>query len=226
MGWPLPHRLPGLCIVLLAACADGGASLPDGSTTPDGGTGGSAGTGGVQGTGGGAGAGVQGTGGGAGTGVQGTGGGAGGVRGTGGGAAGASSTGGAMGTGGGAGGTALSFAADIWPVIDQVRNPVFVYRGAGSYEGCTAASPCHGTSPFGARLSMVDSNAAYAAFVNVASITSLCAAAGATVRVVPGDPDRSCLVQFYVGRLKDDLQWVGQPEIDLVRRWIAEGARP
>ena len=155
-------------------------------------------------------------------GVQGTGG----VLGTGG-TAGAPSTGGTGGTGGGAGAAALSFAADIWPVISEVRNPPFVYRGMGTYTGCTTAtSPCHSATNPGARLDMRDVNTAYNALVNVASATSLCAAGGGTIRVIPGDPDRSCLVLFYQGRLKDDLQWVDQAEIELVRRWIAQGARP
>ncbi len=62
--------------------------------------------------------------------------------------------------------------------------------------------------------------------VNVASATSLCAQQGGTTRVLPGNPDRSCLILFYQGRLKDDLRWVPQSEIDLVRRWITKGARP
>jgi hypothetical protein len=240
MRWALLRTLGGLCMSFLVGCGDGAASPSDGSTAPDSGTAGTGvATGGVQGTGGAAGTGVatggvQGTGGAAGTGVatggvQGTGGAAGtgvatgGVQGTGG------AVGGSVGTGGGSGGggaAPLSFAADIWPVFKQVRNPAFVYRGMGSYSGCTAASPCHGSANFGARLSMIDSNTAYAALVNVASLTSLCVGRGALTRVVPGDPDASCLVQFYVGRLKDDLQWVDQTEIDLVRRWIADGARP
>ena len=191
-------------MVFLAGCGEGAASPSDGSTAPDTGTPGTGGaTGGVQGTG-----------------AAGTGGATGGVPGTGG------AAGGAVGTGGGGGAVALSFAADIWPVFKQVRNPPFVYRGMGTYGGCTAATPCHGSANPGARLSMIDSNTAYAALVNVASLTSLCVGRGATTRVVPGDPDASCLVQFYVGRLKDDLQWVDEVEIDLVRRWIAEGARP
>jgi hypothetical protein len=132
-----------------------------------------------------------------------------------------------VGTGGGAGTTAaLSFATDIWPVFSQTRNPPFDYRGQGLYSGCTAASPCHGSGPAGASLAMTSSSGAYSALVNVASRTSLCTSAGATMRVIPGNPDGSCLVAFYIGRLKDDLKWVNQAEIDLVRRWIAEGARP
>src|SRR5262245_9537256 len=156
----------------------------------------------------------------------------GGTAGTGGGQPSTGGTGGARGgaggaSGGGGGGAAtLSFAADIWPVFNQTRNPPFDYRGQGTYSGCTAASPCHGSGSPGAGLRMFDSSTAYSALVNVASTTSLCGAAGATTRVIPGNPDQSCLVAFYVGRLKDDLKWVDQSEIDLVRRWIADGARP
>src|SRR5262245_24061354 len=151
-----------------------------------------------------------------------------------GGAGGVSATGGSSGasagtTGAGAGTTgasALSFQADIWPVIDQVRNPPFDYRGLGTYTGCTSAmSPCHRAASPGAQLSMTDAATAYANLLNVASVTSLCRTAGGTMRVIPGNPDQSCLILFYQGRLKDDLQWVSQAEIDLVRRWIAEGAR-
>ena len=212
MRWAPLNKVGGLCITLLAACSDGGAAPFDGSAAPDGGGAGTGGSGG-------------GAGGGPGAGGGGAGGASGGASGAGG-TGGATSTGGAVGTGGGAGAAALSFAADIWPVFNQARNPPFNYRGMADYGGCTVASPCHGSANPGARLSMIDASTAYAALVNVASTTSLCAGRGATVRVVPGDPDRSCLVQFYVGRLKDDLQWVDQAEIDLVRRWITEGARP
>jgi pilus assembly protein FimV len=222
MRWASLHTLGGLCVVFLAACGDGGAAPSDGSPPVDAGA---AGTTGAAGTSGGAGTtGAAGATGGAGaTGAAGT---TGGAAGTGGGPA---PTGGAVGTGGaaGTGATALSFAADIWPVFDKTRDPVFVYRGMGSYSGCsTPTSPCHGSANPGARFSMSDASTAYAALLGVSSTSGLCNTAGATTRVIPGDPDRSCLVRFYVGRLKDDLQWVDQAEIDLVRRWIAEGARP
>src|SRR5262245_28366607 len=199
MKWAPVRTVGGLCIAFLAACGDGASSSPDAGaagTTGAAGTSGAAGTLGTAGT-----SGDAGTGGGAG--------GAGGVQGT-----------------GGTGATLLSFATDIWPVFSKTRNPPFDYRGQGTYSGCTAASPCHGSGSPGAGLRMFDSSTAYSALVNVASTTSLCGAAGATTRVIPGNPDQSCLVAFYVGRLKDDLKWVDQSEIDLVRRWIADGARP
>src|SRR5262245_30361718 len=78
--------------------------------------------------------------------------------GTGGGAAGVQGTGGTGGTGGVAGAAALSFAADIWPVFSQTRNPPFDYRGLGTYSGCTAAAPCHGSGSPGAGLRMFDAS--------------------------------------------------------------------
>jgi hypothetical protein len=93
----------------------------------------------------------------------------------------------------------------------------------GSYESCTTTGVCHGGGNPGAGLSMADSETAYAQLLNVPSTTGLC---NRTVRVVPGDPDRSCLVLFYEERLRDDLEWVNDEEVDLTRRWIAQGARP
>ena len=232
---PRLHRAALLFLFLASGACGAGPATTDpvadaGAGTGTGGgqgTGGTANAGGAQGTGGTVNTGgVQGTGGTANTGgMQGTGGrvGTGGAQGTGGAGGRVSSTGGSPGAGGGAGSAALGFAADIWPVFAQVRQPPFVYRGTGSYQGCTAASPCHGRANPGARLSMTDADAAYRALFQVASTSSLCAGA---VRVIPGNPDGSCLVRFYQGRLKDDLQWVPQSEIELMRRWIAEGARP
>jgi hypothetical protein len=57
----------------------------------------------------------------------------------------------------------------------------------------------------------------------VPSRSSLC---DGTVRVVPGDPDQSCLILFYQGRLMEELDWVEPSEIDLVCQWISEGALP
>lgn len=237
----VPLYRVALFAALLGSCGEGAAtSHPTGGGGASA-TGGAHGTGGVQGIGGGAPStgGAPGTGGAATSGgTSGTGGasGTGGTSGTGGmtttggtqvqggtGGRASTSTGGTVGTGGGAGAMALGFAADIWPVFSQVRQPPFVYRGMGSYQGCTAASPCHGSANPGARLSMIDSDAAYRALVQVASTSSLCAGA---LRVIPGNPDGSCLVRFYQGRLKDDLQWVPQSEIELMRRWISDGARP
>jgi len=188
-----------LLVVFLPACGSDSASPPNPETT-----GGTPATGGMPATGG----------------VQAIGGvpTSGGVPATGGGGGRPSA-----GAGGAASSAALSFETDIWPVFSKARQPPFVYRGTGSYGSCTAAAPCHGSSPFGARLSMIDSDTAYRALIDVASNSSLC---GGAVRVIPGDPDRSCLVLFYKGRLGEaDLQWVDQAEVELMRQWIAQGAR-
>jgi hypothetical protein len=124
---------------------------------------------------------------------------------------------------GGTGAAALSFAADIWPVFAKIRDPVFVYRGMGSYESCVTTGVCHGGAAPGARLGMTEPVSAYDQLLDVPSESELCAG---TLRVVAGDPDASCLILFYIGRLRDDLEWVDTAEIDLVRQWIAEGALP
>jgi hypothetical protein len=135
---------------------------------------------------------------------------------------------GGAGTGGtsgaaGSGSETLSFAADIWPVFEKIRDPVFVYRGTGAYESCTTTGVCHGGDDPGAGLSMANAETAYDQLLGVPSNSVLC---GDTVRVVAGEPELSCLILFYEGRLRDDLEWVDTAEIDLVRRWIADGARP
>jgi hypothetical protein len=117
----------------------------------------------------------------------------------------------------------LSFARDIWPVYERIRDPVFVYPGASSYESCVVAGVCHGGESPGAGLRMPDATTAYDDLVGVDSRSSLC---DGTVRVVPGDPEASCLVLFYRGRLMDELEWVDQAEIDLMSAWILDGALP
>lgn len=119
----------------------------------------------------------------------------------------------------------LSFAKDIWPLWVATRDPVFVYRGMGSYSGCAdETAPCHGAQAPGAQLSMTDIDTAYAQMLNTASVSGLCAG---SQRVVEGDPENSCLIQFYVGRLgKEDLDWVDDAEIELMREWIRQGALP
>jgi hypothetical protein len=135
------------------------------------------------------------------------------------------------GTGGGsagmpaAGSTArtLSFEADIWPVFALIRDPIFEYYDGSTYESCVTAGVCHGGTSPGAGLRMPDPSTAYEQLLNVPSRTSLC---DDTLRVVPGDPDQSCLILFYLQRLQTELEWVNDAEIDLVREWITQGAAP
>jgi hypothetical protein len=118
----------------------------------------------------------------------------------------------------------LSFANDIWPLWSMERDPVFVYRGMGSYSGCTDSGVCHGGQSAGGQLSMADRETAYQQMIDTPSVSSLCAG---TQRVAVGDPDNSCLILFYVGRLgKEDLAWVDDSEIELMREWIRQGALP
>jgi hypothetical protein len=203
----------------------GGVSSTMGGTGASG-----AGAGGAGGSAAGSGAGGSGAGGGAGTtGSGGSDAGTAGMTGGGAGMAGAAPTG-----GGGAGGTssiggtggaqALSFRADIYPVFQMIRNPAFVYPGAGSFDSCNDTGVCHGgeVAP-GAGLAMMEVDMAYGELVGVMSESELC---NGTMRVVVGNPEQSCLIRFYEGRLRDELDWVNDDEIDLMRRWIAGGALP
>jgi hypothetical protein len=134
------------------------------------------------------------------------------------GAAGASA--GAAGTAGG-GTNALGFQADIWPVYTMTRDPPFVYPGLGPFASCVDGGVCHGGSPGGAGLSMTDAATAYSMLIDVPSTSSLC---NDTLRVAVGSPEQSCLIRFYEGRLRDELEWVSDAEIDVMRRWITQGA--
>jgi hypothetical protein len=118
----------------------------------------------------------------------------------------------------------LSFRADIFPVFQMLRDPEFVYPGAGSFESCVTGGVCHGgeVAP-GAGLAMMDATMAYGELVGAASESELC---NGTIRVAAGNPEQSCLILFYEGRLRDELDWVDNVEIDLMRRWIAQGALP
>jgi hypothetical protein len=132
--------------------------------------------------------------------------------------------GGSAGTSAGGGGArALSFEADIWPVFALIREPIFEYYDGSTYESCVTAGVCHGGTSPGAGLRMPDPDTAYQQLFEVPSRTSLC---DDTVRVVPGNPEQSCLILFYVQRLRNELEWVNDTEIDLVREWIAQGALP
>jgi hypothetical protein len=70
---------------------------------------------------------------------------------------------------------------------------------------------------------MTDAATAYSMLFDVPSTSSLCAD---TLRVVAGNPEQSCLIRFYEGRLRDELDWVDDAEIDLMRAWISQGALP
>lgn len=208
----------------MSSSGTGGSTFTGGSggSPASGGTGAIAGmpSGGVGGTSSGAG-GVNG-------GTTGASAGSGGMTGGSGGTAGAPSMGGAgaggTGSPGGSGGSqALSFRTDIFPVFAMTRDPAFVYPGGSTFESCTTTGVCHGGVRPGAGLQMIDADMAYGELFGAASTTELC---NGTTRVIAGNPAESCLILFYEGRLRDELDWVEDTEIDLVRRWIAEGALP
>jgi hypothetical protein len=148
--------------------------------------------------------------------------GSGGAGGLGGGDGGAGGFGGAQ-AGGGSGSTVLSFQADIWPVYVRLRDPPFVYPGAGSFSSCVDSGLCHSGPTPDAGLEMPDAETAYGMLIDVPSVSRLCAE---TIRVVPGNPVESCLILFYEGRLRNELDWVDTAEIDLMRTWIMQGALP
>jgi hypothetical protein len=218
----------------------GGAGMPSGGSGGSAVTGGSGGTSpatggasGVAGTSSGGASGASSGAGGTNAGTAGMTGGDGGMTGGSAGMAGAPPMGGAGSGGGGSGGTgspggsggsqALSFRADIYPMFAMTRDPIFVYPGGSTFESCTTTGVCHGGVRPGAGLQMLDANMAYGQLLNVPSTTELC---NGTTRVIAGNPAQSCLILFYEGRLRDELDWVDNAEIDLVRRWIAEGALP
>jgi hypothetical protein len=68
---------------------------------------------------------------------------------------------------------------------------------------------------------MTDASTAYSMLIDVPSTSSLC---DDTLRVVAGSPEQSCLIRFYEGRLRDELGWVSDVEINLMRSWISQGA--
>lgn len=88
-----------------------------------------------------------------------------------------------------------------------------------------ATAGCHsgGTPAGGMDLS---AGAAYASLFNVASNNPGCAA----LRVNPGDPDTSCLIQRLEGTVAPSMPLGGamlaQSVIDDIRQWIADGANP
>lgn len=92
---------------------------------------------------------------------------------------------------------------------------------SGSNDSCSGNSGCHLTGAGG--LSMPDSATAYGNLIGVPSSSTLCAG---MLQVVASQPDASCFVVFYEQRLRDQLAWVAQPETDLVRAWVAQGAAP
>ena len=101
--------------------------------------------------------------------------------------------------------------------FDEIQTNVFT-------PSCATAG-CHsgGTPAAGMNLS---AGAAFANLVNVASNNPACAA----LRVNPGDPDTSCLIQRIDGTVTPRMPFgapaLDQSVIDDIKQWIADGANP
>ncbi len=86
---------------------------------------------------------------------------------------------------------------------------------------------CHGGGTGG--LLITDAASTYAALVEVGAMGMACGPTGA-VRVVPGNPDASLIVQKLEGTqtcgaaMPKDLPSLSQTEIDRIRAWILDGA--
>jgi hypothetical protein len=204
-----------------SGASSGGVTSGTGGTTPTGGASGSS-SGGTP-TGGMPSGGTGGTDAGAGGMSAGTAGMSGGNGATAGAPMGGAGAGGTSSPGGAGGARALSFRADIYPIFDMTRDPIFVYYDGSEFESCTTTGVCHGGQTPGAGLRMSNADEAYSQLMNVDSRSEVCAG---TTRVIAGNPAQSCLILFYEQRLRTELEWVDMAEIDLVRRWISEGALP
>jgi hypothetical protein len=108
--------------------------------------------------------------------------------------------------------------AAIEPTLASIQSKVFSVN--------CAIPGCHGGGAvqFGLRL---ESGASAASLINVVSPRD-----ANLVRVVPGNPDRSFLIQKLEGtqtlgdRMPQFGPYLPQASIDVIRRWISDGAKP
>ena len=107
------------------------------------------------------------------------------------------------------------------PTIEDVHRLVF--------KPACAQSGCHGIEGAG-ELVLTDVLTSREALINAESVNETAAASG-ILRVVPGQPEDSFLLRKLIGpTLGEGLPMpiddaLTQPYIDLVERWIEEGAR-
>lgn len=111
--------------------------------------------------------------------------------------------------------------------------PTFGQVWESALQGCSGFGPmrCHTRAPFGGGLDLTR-DSAWASLVSVASEAN-----PAVPRVRPGDPAASMLVRKLTNQLATDLsegdpmprgegiRWSEPPCVDIVRAWIAAGAR-
>ena len=115
---------------------------------------------------------------------------------------------------------------NLQPTLTSIQRDIF---SAADSSGRAACTQCHnaGNRNFAATLSLAE-GAAFGDLVNVPSRNK----AGA-VRVIPGDPDGSYLIQKLEGRsdiVGQRMPRTGGPfltpgQISIIRRWIELGAR-
>ena len=223
---PFKYRSWTMIIALLAGvlgCDESAAESPDNSQA---GAAGQAGTGGGDavsgGTGGGGGSGGTGGIGGGGSGGQGGSSGEGGIGG--GGQDGGPQTDGSSGEGGAGGSDAGDF--DAGPIgsisFTSLYDDVFGQQVFGDGVGC-ANSYCHGGSSGG--FSVGTKQVAYDSLVNAEGSANC----GGEIRVVPGDPDASLLVQKITDpscgdRMPKDEDSLPPETVARIRAWISAGA--
>ena len=112
---------------------------------------------------------------------------------------------------------------DLEPTFSAIQRDIF---NAPDSAGRLACTGCH--NPVGARFNGMDLTGAgaYAAIVNARSVGKPSA-----IRVVPGDPDASYLVQKIEGapgivgvRMPQTPPYLTAGQIAVIRRWIELGA--
>ena len=130
----------------------------------------------------------------------------------------------ATGCGGGSGGSSAGEPPDDPPPASPPFGANFSEIQAEVFTPTCAVSGCHtgGAAPQGLQLDEANS---YALLVNVAS-----AEAPSILRVAPGDPDNSYLIQKLEGTASVGGQMplggtpLPQASIDVIRQWIVDGA--
>ena len=115
----------------------------------------------------------------------------------------------------------LTTAVVIGPTLDQIQAVVFTptCSNAGCHSGPTSANLPSG-------MDLTDADASFAALVSVASLEE-----PAFLRVAPGDPDNSYVIQKLEGTAGTGAQMpFGGPPLDAaviaeIRQWITDGAQ-
>jgi hypothetical protein len=112
---------------------------------------------------------------------------------------------------------------DLEPTFSSIQRDIFNSTDAAGRRSCTG---CHGGTAPAAGLSLADGSS-YGLLVNVASRNK-----PGAIRVIPGDPDGSYLVQKLEGTpgiVGERMPRTGGPfltpgQMLIIRRWIALGA--